>query len=65
MDKLFEGIFDWAEEYSYASDYMDIRTGYIYHVQEYGRAIKLGLPTAGIRVTDFDGNFVCDVEKVV
>ena len=42
--------------YKYASkfdaDYYDPHTGYIYHVQEYNRAIRFGLPTIGIRVSE-------------
>jgi len=47
-------IFKYAQEYD--ADYMDMHTGYIYHVQEYNRAKKFGLPTIGIRVSDDEGN---------
>ncbi len=34
-------IYEWAEEYNYAADYMDHTTGRIYNVQEYGRVKRL------------------------
>lgn len=38
-------------------DYMDMNTGYLYHIQDYNQAKKFGLPTNGIRVT-LDGNII-------
>lgn len=43
-------IYEWAKEYN--ADYYDNNTGYIYHVQEYNRLVKLGLPTIGIKVSE-------------
>jgi hypothetical protein len=40
------------------ADYMDVNTGYIYKIQDYNKAKKLGLPTAGIEVYDSEGNFI-------
>lgn len=37
-------IFKWAEDYNYGADYMDPNTGYVYHLQEYGKLMKSGLP---------------------
>ena len=36
------------------ADYLDMATGYIYHIQQYNRCKKLGLPNlyGGILVTD-------------
>ena len=45
-------IFKYAKEYD--ADYYDMSKGYIYHVQEYNRAKRLGLPTEGIKVTRDD-----------
>ena len=47
-------IFEYAKNYN--ADYYDPNTGYIYHVQEYNRTKKFGLPTNGIRVSDMEGN---------
>jgi hypothetical protein len=49
-------IYDYAKKND--ADYMDMNTGYIYRVQDYNRAIKFGLPTDGIYVTDSDGNLI-------
>ena len=49
-------IYAYAESIDYGADYLDMHTGYIYHIQEYGRALKMGLPTPGILVTDGEGN---------
>lgn len=40
------------------ADYMDMNTGYIYKIQDYNRAKRMGLPTPGIAVYDSDGNFI-------
>lgn len=47
-------IYEYAKTYN--ADYYDYNTGYIYKVQDYNRAIKLGLPTPGIKIVDSDGN---------
>ena len=49
-------IFDYAKEFN--ADYYDPRTGYIYKVQAYNKALKFGLPVEGIEVYDSDGNYV-------
>lgn len=45
-------IYNYAKEIEYGADYYDFHTGYIYHISEYGKALKLGLPTPGIRVSE-------------
>ena len=45
-------IYQYAKDIDYMADYMDPNTGYIYRIQNYGRAKKLGLPTYGIEVVD-------------
>ena len=49
--KRIMDIFEYAKEYD--ADYYEMQTGNIYHVQEYNRAKRLGLPTPvdGIRVS--------------
>ena len=49
-------IYEQAKEMN--ADFYDYRTGYTYLIQEYNRAVKLGLPTEGIRVMDSDGNII-------
>ena len=49
-------IFKYAKEYD--ADYYEARTGYIYKVQDYNRALRFGLPTNGIEVYDTLGNFI-------
>lgn len=44
-------IYKWAEENNYSADYIDMNTGYIYKVQEYGQ-MKEGNPNARIRIVD-------------
>ena len=39
-------------------DYLDHNTGYIYQIQDYNKAKKLGLPTEGIHVYDTSGNYI-------
>lgn len=51
-------IYVYAESIGYGADYMDPHTGYIYRIQDYGRAIKFGLPTTGIIVCDSDGTVI-------
>ena len=45
-------IYDYAKQINYGADYLDQHSGYIYHIQEYGKALKFGLPTQGIRVSE-------------
>ena len=40
------------------TDYMDMNTMNMYKIQEYNRAKKLGLPTAGIKVVTPEGKLV-------
>ena len=45
-------IYSYAESIDYGADYLDQHTGYIYHIQEYGRKLKLfGMNSEGIRVS--------------
>ena len=44
-------IYEYAERINYGADYLDQHTGYVYHIQEYGKALKYGFPTKGIRVS--------------
>ena len=53
-------IYEYAKEFN--ADYMDTN-GNTYKVQEYNRAIKLGLPTEGIKVYDWQGNFIGIAQK--
>ena len=50
-------IFEQARNFPNA-DYMDMSTGYIYHIKAYNFAKQAGLPTEGIGVTDSKGNFL-------
>lgn len=43
-------IFEYAKQFD--ADYYDMHTGYIYRVENYNRAKKMGLPTLGIEVVD-------------
>lgn len=45
-------IYAYAKQIDYAADYMDPHTGYIYHIQEYGRQLKFFGIDMGIRVSD-------------
>ena len=54
-------IFEQAKEFD--ADYLDANTGYIYRIQDYNRAKKLGLPVIGISVYDLDGNFIGIVKE--
>lgn len=49
-------IYEMAKEVN--ADYYDIRTGYTYHIQSYNNAIKNGLPTKGIPITDEYGRLI-------
>ena len=48
-------IYEYAKKFD--ADYID-QQGNIYKIQSYNRAIKLGLPTRGIEVYDYDNNFI-------
>lgn len=48
-------IFKYAEDIDYSADYMDMNTGLIYKIKNYGLALKRGLPVYGIEVIDPDG----------
>jgi len=54
-------IYEYADECN--ADYFHIQTGYIYHIQEYNRARKFGLPTPGIRVSQ-DGVTIGYAERL-
>ena len=54
-------IFDYAKDFD--ADYYEQRTGYIYKVQAYNKALKFGLPVEGIEIYDMDGNYVGLVRK--
>ena len=45
-------IYAYAESIDYMADYYDWNTGYTYHITDYGRALKFGLPTNGIAVSE-------------
>lgn len=51
-------IYAYAKSIDYNADYYDHHTGYIYKIQDYGRALKFGLPTPGIMVSDSNGNLI-------
>ena len=42
-------IYEYADEYN--ADYYDMNTGKTFHVQDYNRLRRMGLPTPGIAVT--------------
>ena len=48
---------------NYVADYLDPHTGLIYKIQDYGKALKFGLPTPGIAVVDEDGNMLGYAQK--
>jgi len=48
-------IYEYAKEFN--ADYQD-PNGNIYKVQDYNNAIKNGLPTEGIKVYDWQGNYI-------
>ena len=54
-------IYEYAKEFN--ADYMDAR-GNVYKIQEYNNAIRLGLPTEGIKVYDCMGNFIGIAQKM-
>ena len=45
-------IYTYAKSINYNADYYDYHSGYTYHIQDYGKALKFGLPTPGIRVSE-------------
>lgn len=55
-------IYEQAKKFD--ADYYDQQTGYIYQIQAYNRALKFGLLTPGIGVTDFNGNFIGYARKL-
>lgn len=50
-------IYAYAKEINYGADYYEMPTGRTYHIQDYGLALKRGLPTQGIAVTE-DGKLI-------
>ena len=58
-------IYAYAESIDYNADYYEMRTGRIFKIQNYGRAIKAGLPTNGIEVVDsLTGEFIGFATKI-
>ena len=55
-------IYKYAEEINYNADYMDISTGRIFKIQDYGLALKRGLPVEGIAVYE-DNKFIGYAKK--
>lgn len=55
-------IYKQAEEMN--ADVMDYERGYIYKVQNYNQCKKMGLPTPGIEVVDFEGNHIGYAQKM-
>ena len=54
-----KNIYAYAESIDYSADYYEMSSGRIFKIQDYGRAIKLGLPTNGIEVVDsLTGQFI-------
>lgn len=52
-------IYSYAESIDYNADYYESSSGIIFKIQDYGRAIKSGLPTHGIEVIDsLTGQFI-------
>lgn len=56
-------IYAYAKEMDYMVDYLDPHSGLIYKIQDYGKALKFGLPTPGIAVVDEDGNMLGYAQK--
>jgi hypothetical protein len=61
MGKGFD-IYQWATEFD--ADYLDPNSGNVFHVQDYNRLTRMGLPTPGIAVTDYKGEFIGYAERV-
>ena len=55
-------IYAYAEENPLA-DYMDMHTGYIYHIADYMRAKRFGLPTPGIAESE-NGKIIGYAQKM-
>ena len=55
-------IYQYAEKNPHA-DYMDMHTGYIYHIADYMRAKRFGLPTPGIAVSE-NGKIIGYAQKM-
>ena len=53
-------IYEYAKEYD--ADYMDSR-GNIFKVQDYNNALRSGVPVEGIKVYDFEGNYLGIAER--
>lgn len=53
-------IYEYAKQFN--ADYQDYN-GNIFKVQEYNRAVRLGLPTEGIKVYDWQGNYLGVAQK--
>jgi len=51
-------IYKYAADINYSADYMDMQSGNVYLIQEYGHALKLGLPTPGIKIKDYKGEVI-------
>lgn len=56
-------IYQYAEKNPHA-DYMDMHTGYVYHITDYMRANEFGLPTPGIAVSDGTGKIIGYAQKM-
>ena len=56
-------IYEYAKTINYNADYYDMYTGYTYRIQDYGREIKLGLPTNGIAIIDGTGTVIAYAKK--
>lgn len=54
-------IYEYAKMFD--ADYYDHKTGNIYKIQNYNKAVRLGLPTKGIEVYDCYGNFLGIAKK--
>ena len=55
-------IYQYAESINYIADYMDMNTGHIYKIQEYGKNLKIN-PDATISVYDDNGNYLGEVKR--
>ena len=50
-------IYGYAKSINYSADYMDMHTGLIYHIQEYGKELERGNMGAKIKVSQ-DGKLI-------
>ena len=55
-------IYSYAKNINYNADYYDTHTGRIYKIQDYGLALKRGLPTKGIAIYE-DGKLLGYAKK--